>query len=339
MEHLEHSQPPSPQMGSEATDHNRQEISADLESVLKEFFYPKEEVGISSSDDAEDTQALFDIYSELLHDKNYFERVPCTVDMPGGETMQDSEDSLYELLMEMIAGYKILLSDLEREAENTRIVPKLPVIRKRFDRIQEIARRLEEDPRFHKVAEEVEQKKYEEYLSHLGITEKELKSANRVLDVGAGDRLFASHCLRKKIHSEVYSIEPYLEDIESEGYRRVLWTPEIQKQIDGRTIQGISEELPLKDGTFDLILMHYFPKKTVEMSYDELIRVLRPDGEMRLYPFISSLRGKDNAKKTTLKHLRALEKSGRCKVTVEPLKKEEADGHDGWERVIVRKIQ
>jgi len=141
---------------------------------------------------------------------------------------------------------------------------------------------------------------YNEYLEDLGLTEEDLKD-KKIVDIGAGTRMFAGHCLRCEINSEVYSVEPNVGEVypDEEGYVKAAWSPEIKKQVDLKTVKAIREKLPFESNSFDLALVHcalpgtkeHGDKKynemreSIEMGFNEIGRILKRGGEARIYPF------------------------------------------------------
>jgi len=91
------------------------------------------------------------------------------------------------------------------------------------------------------------------YLEDLGLSEKDLKD-KKILDVGAGSRAFAGHCIRSGICKEVYSLEPKIGKINDEEEKIISaeLNNEVKKQINFKTVRGKMENLPFEDQSMDL---------------------------------------------------------------------------------------
>lgn len=148
--------------------------------------------------------------------------------------------------------------------------------------------------------EEFESNLYHEYLEDLGLREDDLKN-KKILDVGAGNRMFAGHCIRKGINENVYSLEPKVGKVyqETNKYLEAIWSPEVWQKINSRTVKAIREKIPFEDQSFDLVFIHSAmpgseiligqdeveAKENIDKTFAEIIRILKVDGEARLYPF------------------------------------------------------
>lgn len=154
-----------------------------------------------------------------------------------------------------------------------------------------------------RAAEKMETKYYEEYLDDLGLIEDALKDKH-IVDIGAGTRIFAGRCARTGVASEVFSVEPNVGTTYpyEEKVMRALWSKEIRKHIDSRTVRGLRDDLPFKDATIDVVLVHGampgseasldnevdMMRTEIDRSFAEIMRVLKPKGEARLYPFYTN---------------------------------------------------
>jgi ubiquinone/menaquinone biosynthesis C-methylase UbiE len=134
-------------------------------------------------------------------------------------------------------------------------------------------------------------------LNNLGLSIEDLKN-KKTLDIGAGERYIAAVCAKKGISNDVYSLEPNIDD--TKFVRNLIKEdlPEVSAGIDGKTIQGNRESLPFDDERFDLIINSCaLPgkkflkegnidemKKNIDITIEEMIRVLKPGGEARIYP-------------------------------------------------------
>mgnify|MGYP001589726479 FL=1 len=126
----------------------------------------------------------------------------------------------------------------------------------------------------------------------------EIISGKKILDIGAGTRRFAKEVDELNIGTVVYSVDPIYSLPVDEIDERHLKSEEIIKYIKEfnipvireRTVAAISEELPFKDRTFDLIISDFcFPRYAnnalqVEKFFAGIARILKNNGEIRLYP-------------------------------------------------------
>lgn len=136
---------------------------------------------------------------------------------------------------------------------------------------------------------------FKNYLHNLNLSAEELQG-KKILDVGAGARLFAAHLLREHITDGVYSLEPVIYE---RAWNRKIWaklSPEIQEQVEARTLKTLKEAIPLKDGSMDLVLVNCMPiskhakneetdelRQEIESMFGEMVRVLAPGGELRYF--------------------------------------------------------
>jgi len=124
-----------------------------------------------------------------------------------------------------------------------------------------------------------------QYFEDLGLTQSDL-IGKKVLDVGAGEGRFARWLRDNDITQEVFSVERYIEMIDS------------IERSDHMTIAD-AEALPFKDNEFDYVTSHAsiphmnrFNEETfynVALSYLlEMIRVVKPGGTVCIYPITKS---------------------------------------------------
>lgn len=192
------------------------------------------------------------------------------------------------------------------------------------------------------LTEEQLKQRFEYILGDLGLSYKDLHN-KKILDIGAGERPIAAYCQLKGISSEVYSAEPNI-DFEMYASSRQLenW-PEIKAQIDERTVKDKRDALSFEDRTFDLVINHAaMPgfkndlrngniekmKAGINQILNEVIRVLKPGGEARIFPaetinddeIIMALLKLRNDE--VIKKLNQLVRDGICSVKIEDVENE-----------------
>lgn len=198
---------------------------------------------------------------------------------------------------------------------------------------------------------------YMVYLNHLGLSEDDLREGV-ILDVGAGNRHFAGHCLRSDISSEVFSIDPYIrQNKEEQNYLNHILRPGQRGLLDLHTVKGTADSIPFPDETFDKVVVNaggaYTDQKGIEHStgeYGEICRVLKVGGEFRTnaYPtYVREPNEDDSADSFQVsnwkdkikvdKQLDILRKTGNFEIRVEA-----ADGKTDkttFGRLIIKKIR
>ncbi|MBI2120881.1 MAG: class I SAM-dependent methyltransferase [Parcubacteria group bacterium] len=134
---------------------------------------------------------------------------------------------------------------------------------------------------------------FEDVSSELGIIREDLKG-KIILDIGSGGAGFAEGVKQnKELKSRVISLDPnYNLETLSEENRDLMRNAvkEINKEgLDA--VAGLSESLPFKNESFDLIISnHAVPwhiaedAEKVTKSIKEIIRTLKPGGEVKLHP-------------------------------------------------------
>jgi ubiquinone/menaquinone biosynthesis C-methylase UbiE len=155
-----------------------------------------------------------------------------------------------------------------------------------------------------KKAQKYEINTFKEYLDNLGLTKNDLID-KKILDLGAGLRMFAGYCIKNKINTNIYCVEPHPERSvpEQEEFLKKLWSDELRKKINSKTVKAFCSSLPFNDESFDLVTLHCFVpgmdpfsinpnkaeiiimEKDINQSFDEICRVLKKGGEARMYPF------------------------------------------------------
>ena len=136
---------------------------------------------------------------------------------------------------------------------------------------------------YHQPTDEV---MFREYFDNLKLkpedfTDKDFKD-KEILDIGSGSAQFAKWAKEHKLNANIYSLDPKAEFSHQE-----------------KVVKAKSEALPFKDESFDLILSYasipqVFSGKEYQKnghdliirSIEEMLRVLRPEGEVRFGPVI-----------------------------------------------------
>ena len=206
-------------------------------------------------------------------------------------------------------------------------------------------------------AEDFIAKNFHSYLDDLGLSEADIKN-KRVLDVGAGARTFASHCIRTGINREIYSLKPRIGETYPEEEKEItaIIGEKEKKEIDSKTVKAVMENMPFKDQSMDLVLaenaMPGFDsekgeemRSSVQNSFDEIIRVLKPGGEARLYPIY--LNECEQSRRPLVeeieKKLAELRKNKNLEITIQEVRKlpsslAEDAIQETYGRIIVKKI-
>lgn len=116
---------------------------------------------------------------------------------------------------------------------------------------------------------------FKDYVEDLDLSPEDFEGV--ILDVGSGGGEFAKWAKDHQVSSDIYSLEP---------------TDEIEGVPNG--VKGLADELPFKDGSFDLVISHCAVpnvfvgedeesiEKQVRGSFDEFLRVIKDEGEIRL---------------------------------------------------------
>lgn len=212
------------------------------------------------------------------------------------------------------------------------------------------------EERLSAAAIEGERQEYGQYLKNLGISPDDLRG-KRILDAGAGERFFAAHLLREEIADEIFSLEPLIAPASdlARSWKEKM-DPEIQKQLNARTIKAFNEAIPLKNESIDLVLVNCFPvlkhygrnterelAEQVEKMFDEFVRVLSPGGELRYFP-LRRLAEPWRDRQASAWRSRIMEKLSRLKkagfeVVIEEARKfeDEKGSEEISDRVILRK--
>lgn len=190
-------------------------------------------------------------------------------------------------------------------------------------------------PETHKIVVDlVERRRFLKQLGNLGISEEVLRGANRIVDVGAGDRGFAVHMARIGVSTPVVSIDPHAK---SDGDVWNQLSFEQEEGIEALTIREHIEDAPLEEGSADLVIAHnlHFDdnchkrpignpkmlegvmcmresvKKVLEPTFRGMAKLVSDKGQVRIYPF----NPKNDAR--VLDALESLEKNDGYKIKFE----------------------
>ena len=126
------------------------------------------------------------------------------------------------------------------------------------------------------IDEKSDEEVFREYMEDLKLSPEDFNK--KILDVGAGSAQFAKWAKEHGVSSEIYSLEPRKENL-------------IEKE---KGVVAKAETMPFADESFDLIVSNaaipniYLGEssesiqKKVRSSLDEMMRVLKSGGEIRL---------------------------------------------------------
>ncbi len=139
---------------------------------------------------------------------------------------------------------------------------------------------------------------FEQITSELKLKEQDLKN-KVILDVGSGGGGFAAGVKeRPELDSRVISLDPNynLETLSEENADLIKDSLQELKSEQLPAVTGLSQELPFKDESVDLIVSnHAVPwhisdnSEKISKSIEEMVRVLKPGGEIRLNPINEEL--------------------------------------------------
>ncbi len=127
---------------------------------------------------------------------------------------------------------------------------------------------------------------FESYLRGLQLVEQDL-AGKMILDIGAGGRGFAKGAEEEVINASIVSLDPHYANM---GVYESIIMRDSTPQVDSLTVAGKGESLPFADNSFDLIVANYSmpfytqSKLQVKEYFEELKRVVKPGGEIRIFP-------------------------------------------------------
>lgn len=127
------------------------------------------------------------------------------------------------------------------------------------------------------IRDETDEEVFQAYMEDLRLTPEDFDK--KILDVGAGAAQFATWAKEHRVSSEIYSLEPQKE-----------YLAEKDKSVVAR-----AETMPFADESFDLVVSNgaipniYIDQRNADVvkekvtnSLHEMVRVIRPGGEIRL---------------------------------------------------------
>jgi ubiquinone/menaquinone biosynthesis C-methylase UbiE len=123
--------------------------------------------------------------------------------------------------------------------------------------------------------EKTDEEVFRAYVEDLNLKPEDFEG--KILDIGSGSGGFAKWAKDHNVSSEIYSVEPFDKAINAPN-----------------TVRSYADQLPFQSGEFDLIISNSaIPnvfiggnkekiKKQIKGSFDEFLRVSKPNGEIRL---------------------------------------------------------
>ncbi|OGY64743.1 MAG: hypothetical protein A3I24_02425 [Candidatus Harrisonbacteria bacterium RIFCSPLOWO2_02_FULL_41_13b] len=134
---------------------------------------------------------------------------------------------------------------------------------------------------------------FEQIIEELKLKQEDLED-KIILDIGSGGGGFAAGVKENpELNSRVISLDPNynLEKLSEENANLIKKAVRELKSEQLPMVAGLSQELPFKDESIDLVISnHAVPwhildsADKVSKSIKEMIRVLKPGGEIRLHP-------------------------------------------------------
>jgi len=192
-----------------------------------------------------------------------------------------------------------------------------------------------------------------QYFNNLELTNKMLSEKENVLDIGAGMRDFAGFCIREKINDNIISLEPALNKYPETGISEAIqmhWGKEVYNHMQSKTVAGNMEQMPFKNNSFDLIVdnaampgFNYSLNEIeqmiegVEKAFDEIIRVLKPGGEARLFP-LSEESLNEKWRPVIDKKIAEMMSSEKCSVFIESVLDLDTGEMMNEKRLVLKKI-
>jgi SAM-dependent methyltransferase len=136
-----------------------------------------------------------------------------------------------------------------------------------------------------------------EYFHYLQFTGSDMKKWKVVVDLGSGiEQEFARDCKKMGFNTKIISIDPRIAFSEKYDLQGIVSKNEIIKRRAARknpqegTISAIAQHLPLNSNSVDEILALYSvplylrKQSDSDLVFAEIARVLKVDGEARIFP-------------------------------------------------------
>lgn len=136
------------------------------------------------------------------------------------------------------------------------------------------------------------------FLRDWELKEEDLQGKT-IADVGAGQQEFgASALLRSVPVKEILSVDPdyekgrwhtqggWMQEGDPREYNYSILPKEVRQRLEQNSYPGIIQELPLKDGSVDMVVMNGLSLDAVDgqRAVSEIHRVLQEKGEARIFP-------------------------------------------------------
>ncbi|MFH1631829.1 MAG: hypothetical protein ABIA47_02260 [bacterium] len=274
-----------------------------FETLEKQRFYIQYEVtkflalaelDMGPTQEGLNNKAVFEAMQSALGEARYFENIETSYDYEG-HTFEICIGSLYRLLVDEASMVQVDINYSEG--------PDRVELVEIFDKANELIALIEASPDFIKYAESIQDHSFNKYLENLGLSISDLKQANKIVDVGAGDRLFAGYCISKGVNINTWSIEPG-DSPEIGRFAEVVLNNDQKSLVEDQTIRAYAEDFVMEGDSADLIVANFFPnmwlsdslspemlemehdyiQSTVRGTFRNLISILDSGGELRMYP-------------------------------------------------------
>ena len=131
------------------------------------------------------------------------------------------------------------------------------------------------------------------------IEQANIKSGQRILDIGSGTGSFAVLLMRQCADVEVMGLDP-----DPKALRRAKAKAE-RARVSVRFDQGFADELRYESKSFDRVfsslMFHHLDEQTQQKTLSEVLRILKPGGSFHLLDFVSADHG-SNASASHQRH-------------------------------------
>lgn len=138
------------------------------------------------------------------------------------------------------------------------------------------------------------------YQQRFSLTEDELRE-KKILDVGAGERIFAASCALDNVNENVYSLEPEAE-LHSEAIGKL--PADVRKKVEQNTFMASAEQTWLEDNSVDISLVGAVPVESEEQLLNRFRELMRVSNEVRVHPCYFSSETDHKMYKSVLDQLR-----------------------------------